>query len=157
MNCTGEICHVSSKRIRVNIPAGKRNKPLMSQLGKRLEELPAVANVKANPRTGSLVICHNCQEDEVLSILEENPGIPLELRYRERPPVLSKQIKTKVRRGMHKANKKMTTLSGGSLDFPSVLGLSLVGMAFYQMRQGLFLPAGLTMMILAYKAFDEGK
>ncbi len=153
-SCEGEICHVSSQRIRLRFARGKGNKALMAKLGRHIAGLPAVHTIEANPRTGTVLIGHDCCGEEVISLLGANKEFPLVLRAKPRPELLGQQIKQQVNRSLGMVNKKMVRCSDGTLDVASLLGISLVGLALYQARNGLFFPAGLTMLLLAFKTLE---
>lgn len=157
MNCEGEVCHLSSTRIRVRFPTVKGRRAEMARLCAALQGLEPVASVSANHRTGSVVIGHRQRGEDILAAIEFDAPFPISLSFRPRPQALSKVFKTKVRKSLKKANKKVGYLSDGELDMPMLFGISLAGMALYQARSGFFLPAGLTMMLLAFRTLDEEK
>jgi hypothetical protein len=141
----------------VHFAQGKGNKPLMAKLGNHIAQLGSVEQVAANPRTGTVVIRPSRCGDEVISALEADKDFPMLLLPKKKPEVLRREIKQKVNKSLTVANKRVVHLSGGSLDVPSLMGVSLVGLALLQARSGLFLPAGLTMLLLAYKSFENDK
>jgi hypothetical protein len=155
MRCDGEVCHVSSQRIRVHFPKAKGNQPYLRALGSHFATLPYVTRVITNSRTGSVVLSHQGREEAVIRAIEEGKEFPLSLQFTPRPKPLSKLVKHQVKHSLYQANQRMAFYSDGAIDMPTILGVGLLGLALLQFRNGFFLPAGLTLALLAYRTLDH--
>jgi hypothetical protein len=142
------IAHVSQGRVRLRVPAKKRDADFFSALERLLAPLPGVERVEVNPLTGSVLVHHSLnlasREDiDLLAAPSETSGLfRLAARHTQtaspRPDSLARSVAT----SMATLNEQVKDLTGGIVDVPTLAIVGLVAVSIGQMREGVvFMPA----------------
>jgi hypothetical protein len=142
------VAHVSQGRVRLKIPAKKRDAAFFSRLGQLLTPLPGIERVEVNPLTGSVLVVHRLnltsREDfDVLAASSEKSGLfTLAPHYTQtaapRPVPLARSVAASVAT----LNDQVKDLTGGIVDVPTLAIAALIAISIRQMREGVvFIPA----------------
>jgi len=151
MIAEAQICHASPRRTRLTFPSHKRDELFFARLSKALAGCPGGESVSARALTGSLVLEHWASLASVLASLHAQSDLRIQSRLPQQPLPLAKLCKEKLNATIAEIDKSLLAYSAGGLDFASLLGATLASLALWQLRRGMFLPAGLTMAVIAYR------
>lgn len=128
------IGHRTAERIRIKIPSRKGQPAYFSAVQKALLQNGAMDSVDVNPNTGSVLIKGARLDAAVLaSVGEENSLFKLEMSVSEVEP-LSRKIVAPVR----DLSRSVKDFSGGELDLPGMVFLTLLGVGIFQLVRGNF-------------------
>lgn len=147
------VCHRMSCRLRLKIPSKKGDHSYFSSLRERISQCPGVAAVSVKPQTGSVLILHDSEASEVLAYAENN-----ELFVTKRVSRPSKTLFNSVADTFQGYNRSLKSFTGGEMDIPSLVFLSLVVSGIYQIARGnLVAPAWYTAFYYALGVFTRAK
>lgn len=171
------VAHVLPGRIRLRFASRRGDVPFFEELVRTLSANPLVDRVKANPRTGSLLVEHSAGPAELAAFAAQS-GLPIPLetpragsraRSRGRPPAgrngrrLSAAAATLSGLGVYQVARGRLLGSAGELLWHS-LGLSgrtnawvlgvLLAAGLVQVLRGRWLPPASSLLVYAIQ-FDE--
>jgi hypothetical protein len=142
------IAHVSRGRVRLKIPAKKRDAGFFSHLEHFLSRLPGVEEVKVNPLTGSIVVVHslNLTSREDLDSLAASSSMSglftLATPDIQQAPPRAEPLARILAARLATLNEHVKGLTGGMVDVPTLAIASLVAVSIRQLREGVvFIPA----------------
>ena len=76
------VAHRMPGRLRLRFPQLRGEREAVLTLQALLAEVPGVREVEANPRIGSLLILHDCDERQLIQHLEHLAGVSVETPQR---------------------------------------------------------------------------
>ena len=142
------IAHVSQGRVRLKIPAKKRDADFFSRLRHLLAPLPGVERVEVNAVTGSVLVVHHLnlttREDfGVIAASSEASGLfALAPHDRQTAAPRPVPLARSVAAGVAAVNDQVKDLTGGIVDVPTLALAALIAISIRQMREGVvFIPA----------------
>lgn len=158
MTIAATVKPITQHRMRLFLPAGKRNEAMLYEVCDALRDCPSIADVRPNPLTGSILIMHHSSQAGVMEDLSQRGLFDLQLSEQKKkaPKPIGKMFHQGIKQFIGDADKKLLDLSGGYLDFTSTVGIAFLSLAYYQIKKGLFLPTGLALMTLAFRTTKTG-
>jgi hypothetical protein len=140
------LVHSSAGRARLHIDNRRGDERFFSEAAAVIVEHPAVREVRASSRAGSLLILHNGELEPVLAHaksrelfeVEANPTTPMR----------------RVRESIDQLDDTIAKHTGDSLNLGKVMFVALVGAGLWQAKKGYVLPASLTVFNYALKAME---
>ena len=129
------LSSAASGRARIKVPSRLRDPSYFSDAAKALGQHPATRRVEANPTTGSLLLYYGGSLHDVLKYGEERQLFKL-------CPSPRAVLTTHGEPGPFAEGQP-------TVEMAALGGMTLLGLAAYQISKGKFLPAGLTMVFQA--------
>jgi hypothetical protein len=149
---TAEVVHRTNGRLRVKVPAKKGDSAFFEAAAEKLAECPGVEKVEVNPVTASILFALSTTPERI-NRFAERKGL---FRLAPWRPV-RKTIFADVADLFRKWNRALKESSGGDLDIPSLVFVSLVISGVYQIARGnLSMPAWYTAFYYALGVFSRG-
>jgi hypothetical protein len=143
------VSHRAPRRLRIRIPSKKGNSSLFSTLLDRLAECPDIEEVKANPQIGSALIMGDAKV--VADFAKKNELFHLKPVRRPRKTFFADVAHT-----FRMYDKNLKKVSGGELDIPSLVFLSLLISGIWQIAKGnIGMPAWYTAFYYALGVFTH--
>ncbi len=134
------ITHIISGRLRIKIPSRKGNTSYFKSLKQTFSGCDKVQKVEANAVTAGVLLLHDADIKDISKFAEENRLFVVESRRPEQT-VLVKRIRS----GFEDLNRRATRFTGGELDLPGAVFVSLLSLSIYQIARGnFFAPAWYT-------------
>ncbi|MDL1967900.1 MAG: hypothetical protein LWW97_04965 [Deltaproteobacteria bacterium] len=134
------IAHITSGRLRIKISSKKGNTRYFESLERKFSDCDKVQKVEANAVTAGMLLLHDADIKDISKFAEENRLFKVESRRPEQM-VLTKRIKS----GFEDLNRRATRFTGGELDLPGAVFVSLLSISIYQIARGnFFAPAWYT-------------
>jgi hypothetical protein len=147
------VSHGMSCRLRIKIPSKRGDVSYFSALRERLSGCPGVEEIKANPRTASALISYECETKTLAKFARENGLFVLKRRTPGRKSFFSNVSDT-----FEGYNKDLMKMTGGEVDIPSLVFLSLVISGIWQIARGnLAMPAWYTAFYYALGVFTRAQ
>jgi len=146
-------------RVRLSLcPKAKDSAVHLPTIAARIAAMNKVKEVSANELTQSLLIFHNTTEAELISQLRQH-GIETQLRSdsfasRAAP---SQRLARRFKASWNALDRRLIDASDRQLDLGVVTFAGLASVGIGQVLRGKFLPAGLTMMLMAFGNMPEVK
>lgn len=145
MRPAAHIVHRARGRIRLRIPERRKDLLWFIQLYEHLRRLPGVAEVQANPITGSALLrVEDGRDDQVARALAGSPLFALENDAPE-PAFAAVGIALRAAQG---ADRQLRELSGGVLDLHSLAVLLSLGLTLKRPLTGALLTSALSLLWL---------
>jgi hypothetical protein len=131
------ICHLSSGRVRVRIPAMRNDASYFSRIEEFLSPIPGIEKVATNPKTASVLVLHNIELEntddlESVASYSEMTGLFKLVVPDRRPAPLTQNLAA----AFDALNERLKSATGGVLDIPGVGVLGLLGITIVQVSQG---------------------
>jgi hypothetical protein len=131
------VTHVSHGRVRVKIPAKKKDLDYFSQLKRYLMPLPGIVNVETNSLTGSVLVLHsldleNLDDLKTVSQYSEMMGL---FKLAE-PQNDSNSLGHGLAAGFAGLNQSVKGASAGVVDLPTLGIVGLLGLGIWQISRG---------------------
>lgn len=147
------IAHISPRRIRLRIPCKKGNVNFFGDLSVHLAQCPGVSDVEVNWRTGSALLLTASPLSMVVKY-----GMTHGL-FRLKPPTpVHKSLVLNVTEAFKAYDRSLRNFTGGEIDIPSVIFLSLLISGVIQIARGNFvMPAWYTAFYYALGIFTRVK
>jgi hypothetical protein len=147
------VSHGMARRLRIKIPSKKGDVSYFSTLRERLSACPGVGEIRVNPQTGSALISYEC-ETKILAAF----GRESDLFLLGRPARGKKALFGNVADTFQGYNQDLKKLTGGEVDIPSLIFLSLVVSGIWQIARGnLAMPAWYTAFYYALGVFTRAQ
>lgn len=145
------VSHGMAHRLRIKIPSKKGEVPYFSSLRERLSGCPGVGEIRVNPQTGSALISYECQRKTIAEFAREN-----DLFLLKRSPPRRKTLFGNVADTFQGYNQYLRNLTGGEVDIPSLVFVSLLLSGMWQIARGnLAMPAWYTAFYYALGVFTR--
>jgi Heavy metal associated domain 2 len=147
------VSHGMSRRLRIKIPSKKGDVSYFSTLQERLSGCPGVGEIRVNPQTGSALISYECERKTLAEFAREK-----DLFLLRRPTPRRKTLFGNVADTFQGYNQDLKKLTGGEVDIPSLIFLSLVISGIWQIARGnLAMPAWYTAFYYALGVFTRAQ
>jgi hypothetical protein len=147
------VSHQAPSRLRIKIPSKKGNSSFFSTLIDRLAKCPGVEDVKANPQIGSVLIVYTSDTKAVADFAKKSDLFHLKPVS---PP--RKTFFLNVADTFRAYDKDLKKISGGELDIPSLVFVSLLISGIWQIARGnLGMPAWYTAFYYALGVFAHSQ
>ena len=127
------ITHTISGRLRIKIPSKKGNTSYFESLERKFSDCDKVQKVEANAVTAGVLLLHDADIKDISNFAEKNRLFKVESRRPEQV-VLIKRIRS----GFEDLNRRTTRFTGGELDLPGAVFVSLLFLSIYQIARGNF-------------------
>jgi hypothetical protein len=149
---TAEVVHRTDGRLRVKFPAKKGDVAFFASVAEQCAQCPGVEKVQVNPITASVLFVHSTTPHRINRFAAQK-GL-----FRLGPwRAIHKTLFTDVADIFRKWNRSLVQTSGGGLDIPSLIFLSLIASGMYQLARGnLVMPAWYTAFYYALGIFSRG-
>lgn len=143
MHPRATISHRTANRLRLHIPHYKRNTAYFARLRDELSHCEGVEYVRANPQTATVLIHHRSTPEQIARFAEEMKLFVLAI---EDAPMDATSVAARINKRISTIDAKLTALTRGSLDLPSVSAIGLVAVGLFQsvVRRNM-LPSGANM------------
>lgn len=147
------VSHEMSLRLRIKIPSKKGDVGYFSGLKERLSDCSGVAAVSVNPKIGSVLILHDLQTKDILAYARKK-----ELFIPKRPAPPRRTLFNSVAETFRGYDRNLRTWTGGEIDIPSLVFLSLLVSGVYQIAKGnVVMPAWYTAFYYALGVFTRAQ
>lgn len=133
------VVHSIPGRTRLRTRGVKGDAAALSALQSALEATRGVQNVHVNPVTGSVLVEHDADIDDVLRDAEGRGALRVEHEVRE--PYLAH-----IHRALAQSDQRLKEVSSGRVDLETLSFVGFVAGGIYQCFNGHALPAGVTLM-----------
>lgn len=148
-----QVSHEMACRMRIKIPAKKGDASYFSTLREKLVDCPGVAAVSVNPKTASVLILHDRETNDILNAAKEK-----KLFHPKRPVRSHKTLFSSVAEAFRGYDRNLKAWTGGEVDIPSLVFLSLLISGVYQIARGnVVMPAWYTAFYYALGLFSRVK
>lgn len=147
-----EVVHRTNGRLRVRVPTKKGDAKFFAAAAEKFAKCPGVEKVEVNPVTASILFGLSTTPDHIGRFAEQK-GL-----FRLAPWRLAhRTLFGDVADIFRKWNRNLKQSSGGGLDIPSLIFLSLIVSGIYQLARGnLVMPAWYTAFYYALGIFSRG-
>ncbi|MEJ2716201.1 MAG: hypothetical protein P8182_03545 [Deltaproteobacteria bacterium] len=145
------MVHSTIGRLRVRIPAKKRDSSYFSLIKESLADCPGIENIEVNPLTGSALVIHDTDPAPIADYAASN-GL-----FRFKPWKGSRRtLFESVEEVLGKLNRRLKMVTGGEFDVPSLFFTVLLVSGLYQIARGnLAAPAWYTAFWYAFGIFSR--
>ena len=133
------LVHSIPGRARLRTTGIKGDRAALSQLQAALEDAPGVKDVRVSATTGSVVVEHDGNIDDVLRALEASGALQLETEIAE--PYL-----TQIHRALAESDRRLKAASNGKLDLETISFVGFLAGGVFQVFNRHALPAGVTLL-----------
>ncbi len=134
------ITHIISGRLRIKIPSKKGNTSYFESLERKFSDCDKVQKVEASAVTAGVLLLHDADIKNISKFAEENRLFVVEKQRSERMPLVKR-----ISSGFKDLNRRTTRFTGGELDLPGAVFVSLLTLSIYQIARGnFFAPAWYT-------------
>jgi hypothetical protein len=142
-----------ARRLRIKIPSKKGDVSYFSALRERLASCPGIEEIRVNPQTGTALISYECEKKTLAEFARENDLFLLR-RSTPRP----KSLFGNVADTFQGYNQDLKKLTGGEVDIPSLVFVSLLMSGIWQIARGnLAMPAWYTAFYYALGVFTRAQ
>jgi hypothetical protein len=152
------LTHLTPGRLRVKIPSKKGDGSYFLSLKERFAHFPGVEKIEVNPLTGSLLVLHNLDlqniDRKALSDYTEMSGL-FKLQFVSNPPDSASDT---IHKTYWEANEKVKRFTDGQIDLPVLAFTGLLGAGMIDMGRGnLAAPAWHVAFWYALNIFLQGQ
>jgi hypothetical protein len=145
--------HVTKHRLRIGVPGKKADGSFFHRVEAAFADCPGVTHTRGNPLTESILFEHSTTVSEIAKF-----AVRKGLFVLKRPSSSRGSLFNAVAETFEQWNESLKKSSGGDLDIPSVVFLSLVASGFYQLLRGnITIPAWYTAFYYAAGVFPKAK
>ena len=127
------VSHLTPGRMRIKILSKKGDTTFFSSLAERLSGCTGIDRVEANALTGSVLFIHTVETEVIAGYGDANHFFRL-VKKQPLQPTISRRISETFKT----MNKEVTDFTGGEIDIPGAVFLSLLAMGIYQISRGNF-------------------
>jgi hypothetical protein len=144
-----EVKHVLERRIRFSVPSVRGRQDRADLLTTHLPKIPGVTDVRADTRTGSVVVCGEDALDGGFLVAAIARLLDLEQAIDEQP---RSRLMEGMREGWRTVDRALYERTNGVLTVQALVGLVLAGGAVRQIvrTRSLALPASFTLLWWLY-------
>ena len=159
-----DVVHQVPGRVRMKVPAAKRNPKLLKQIADTFAAIPGIERITVNPATGSVVIFYDVnQHHEFHGHLQDHPQ--LEGSYCS-PPTEIDMLATKIEQeaeflarhsdtaraivdGFKAFDREIRLATGNNIDLNIVLALGIIGVTVLEVGATAATPVWVTLSLFA--------
>jgi hypothetical protein len=142
-----------ARRLRVKIPSKRGDVSYFSTLQERLSACPGIEEIRVNSQTGSALISYACETKTIAEFARKNDLFLLRRSVAPRKALFGNVADT-----FQGYNQDLKKLTGGEVDIPSLIFLSLVISGIWQIARGnLAMPAWYTAFYYALGVFTRAQ
>jgi hypothetical protein len=146
------IQHHTDQRVRLRIPSKKGDAAFFSETKTKLAQLQPPETIEVNPLTGSILLCQESIDIERIKAFAEENGV-CSINH---GGGYSAPLAGKVAEPIVNISRFIDRLSGGEVDLPGVIFLSLLGFGLYEILRGNFrAPPWYTAFWYAFGVFSK--
>lgn len=135
------VMHDGRARLRVRIPAHRREPNYFAALGEALGKCPGVRDVQSSALTGSVLVLHETTTAAIGEYAESEGLFRLFGNAGGRPSPIARMAEA-----FREIDGALREWSDGSMDLPTLGFVILVGLAVYQMQQGALFASASTLL-----------
>ncbi len=147
------VSHGMARRLRVKIPSKKGDVSYFSTLRERLSICPGIEEIRVNSKTGSALILCACETETIAEFARKNDLFLLRQSAAPRKTLFGNVADT-----FQGYNQDLKKLTGGEVDIPSLIFVSLVISGIWQIARGnLAMPAWYTAFYYALGVFTRAQ
>ncbi len=147
------VSHGMARRLRIKIPSKRGDVSYFSTLQERLSGCPGVGEIRVNPQTGSALISYECEKKTLAEFAREK-----DLFLLRRSTARRKTLFGNVADTFRAYNQDIKKLTGGEVDIPSLVFVSLLISGIWQIARGnLAMPAWYTAFYYALGVFTRAQ
>ncbi len=147
------VSHGMAHRLRIKIPSKRGEVSYFSSLRERLSVCPGVKEIRVNPETGSALISYECQRKTIAEFARDNDLFLLKRSTPRRKTLFGNVADT-----FQGYNQYLRKLTGGEVDIPSLVFVSLLISGMWQIARGnLAMPAWYTAFYYALGVFTRSQ
>ena len=125
------VSHGMARRLRIKIPSKKGDVSYFSTLRERLASCPGIEEIRVNPQTASALISYECDRKALVEFARENDLFLLKRSTRRQKSLFGNVSDT-----FQSYNQDLRKLTGGEVDIPSLIFLSLLISGIWQIGRG---------------------
>lgn len=141
-----DVCHTLPNRMRIRVKPGVHRQNCINYLKTELKKDKQIRSIDCKDSTGSIVVYfpenHKNMLLERLAQKEQDPNHSASYR---------KKVLEAIKDTKNSANQLLKSSTDGKIDLPLICGAALASLALIQYKRGIFLPAGLTLVLLAFR------
>ena len=153
MTPKAHVSHRMPHRLRIKIPSKKKDVSYFATLMERLSGCPGVKEIRVNPDTGSALIFYEGERKAIAEFANKNDLFVLGRSGRPQKPLFDNVSDT-----FKVYNRQLKTATGGELDIPSLVFLSLLISGIWEIARGNFvMPAWYTAFYYAAGVFTRAR
>lgn len=139
------VSHQTESRIRFYLPEEKGNKPLFSEIEKKLPKCEEVDRIQTNSTTGSVLVLYVGDLSNVIHCAKKS------LLFKVEPALEGhKKWTVDILDKLDKADKEIIQSSNGDLNLLSIVALGLFGAGVYQLSRRMAFPAASSLFTDAF-------
>ncbi len=147
------VSHGMAHRLRIKIPSKRGEVSYFSSLRERLSGCPGVGEIRVNPQTGSALISYECERKTIAEFARDNDLFLLKRSTPRRKTLFGNVADT-----FQGYNRYLRKLTGGEVDIPSLVFVSLLISGMWQIARGnLAMPAWYTAFYYALGVFTRSQ
>ncbi|MGO9116416.1 MAG: HMA2 domain-containing protein [Desulfomonilaceae bacterium] len=147
------VSHRMTRRLRIKIPSKKGDISYFSNLREQVSKWPDVEEITVNPQIGSALIVYTGKTTDVLQLARENELFRLKKVGRSRTTLFESAAHT-----FRTYNTNLKQISGGEVDIPTLVFLSLLISGIWQIARGsVAMPAWYTAFYYALGIFTRAQ
>jgi|SRR5271157_3179165 len=147
------VSHGMARRLRIKIPSKRGDVSYFSTLQERLSGCPGVGEIRVNPQTGSALISYECEKKTLAEFAREKDLFLLRRSTPRRKTLFGNVADT-----FQAYNQDIKKLTGGEVDIPSLVFVSLLISGIWQIARGnLAMPAWYTAFYYALGVFTRAQ
>lgn len=146
---TARVCHSISGRLRIRIDAYRRDEAFFGQLSAKLERVPGVLRVEANPITATVLIQHTLDAQHIRREIESRACVSLAPGGSGLPPARSLSPDLGMTGGSF-ANVPRVPADARGLAI-----LALFGMAIHQAIEGNVMVPAVSLLWYAFNLLER--
>ncbi|MGF1615014.1 MAG: HMA2 domain-containing protein [Gammaproteobacteria bacterium] len=148
MTPSAHIAHTLAGRLRIRIPARRRDSGYFASLADAFGAMPGIEGLEVNALTASLLLYHTISSEQISEFAERRALFRVVPERNE-----SASLSTRLSSGLEAIDSKIRGVSDGSLDFWGAVFLVLVAMSIVQLAQGHILAPASTLLWYALGTF----
>ncbi len=145
------VSHSMVTRVRIKVPSKRGDTVYFASIKERLSSCPGVVSVDTNPQTASILVVHSGEMKSLADYAKAKDLFVLNI-----PKTKPKSLMSGVAGAFKSYNDQLKKMTGGELDIPSLVFLSLIISGVYQIIRGnLGAPAWYTAFYYALGVFTH--
>jgi len=143
-----QIIHSLPGRTRLRVLEKRRDEAFFADTIRSLTHCPGVSSIETNSLTGGILIHHDVPWNVLVTQIEQRTGLVIEM-----PRETS--IAHQVAQGLETASQDLNKVSGGKLDWNTLLFLGLTGLAIQQAVEGNIMAPAVSLLWYALNSLPK--
>jgi hypothetical protein len=128
---TAFLAHGSSGRVRIRVPSRRGDAAYFERIRDSFAQCPGVRHLDVNPMTGSILLHHGLELEEVVCFGESNRLFEI-----ERAPARGASPLSRLAQEFGRLDARISASTGGMLDLPTIAFAACLGGVVIQMGRG---------------------